>query len=407
MWTETLLSGKRIVLGVSGGIAAYKSVELLRLLQKAGADVRVAMTKNAQAFVGRLTFEAISGHPVFDAMFDDAAGHEIRHIKWAKGINVAVIAPATASIIGKLANGIADDALTTLLTAVTAPRLICPAMNTDMYENRSVQRNLDILAGDGFILVEPDEGELACKTTGPGRLADPQKIAWRVLGAVSPKDLSGKRVLVSAGPTREPIDPVRYVSNPSSGKMGFAVARAAALRGGDVVLVSGPAALPDPEDVKVLRVVTAAEMAKAVLDEGDAADIVIKTAAVSDYRPVGVSSHKIKKEKDTLVMEMEKTTDILAELGRRKKPGRILVGFAAETREIEKYARDKLKRKNLDMIAANIVGAKDSGFNADTNAIQLFFADGRKEDLPVIDKFSAANIIIDHVAAMIGRKNGT
>lgn len=406
MWAETLLSGKRIVLGISGGIAAYKSVELLRLIQKAGADVKVIMTKNAQSFVGSLTFAAISGHPVFTGMYGETADPEMRHISIAEEADAVVIAPATANIIGKLAGGIADDALTTLMMAVTAPRLICPAMNTHMYENRALQRNLDILEMDGFVIVEPGHGELACKSTGPGRLADPEAIAWRLAEVLTKKDLIGKRVLISAGPTRESLDPVRYISNPSSGKMGYAIACAAVLRGGDVVLVSGPTVLPDPFGAKVTRVTSASEMAEAIFDQSDTADIVIKSAAVSDYRPTGVSAHKIKKEKDTLVMELEKTTDILAEIGRRKKPGQILVGFAAETRDLEKYAIEKLKKKNLDMIAANIVGEKDSGFDADTNAIRLFFKDGGNEKLPMMDKFTAANIIIDHVAALITRQEG-
>lgn len=406
MWGENLLSGRRILLGVSGGIAAYKSVELLRLLQKSGADVRVAMTESAQKFVGRITFEAISGHPVFERMFDDAAGHEIRHINWAKDADAVVIAPATANIIGKIACGIADDALSTLMMAVTAPRLVCPAMNTHMFENRAVQRNLETLEKDGISVVAPGYGELACKTTGPGRLADPQEIAWRLVDVFTAKDLAGKRVVVSAGPTRESIDPVRYISNPSSGKMGYAVAQAAALRGGDVVLVSGPAVLADPLGVRVRRVSTAHEMAEAVLEECDSADIVVKAAAVSDYRPTAASAHKVKKEKDHLVLELEKTTDILAELGRRKTPGQILVGFAAETRELEKYAIEKMKKKNLDMIAANLVGGKDAGFDADTNTLRLFFPDGRNEKLPMMDKFTAATIILDHVAAILARKGG-
>ncbi len=405
MWTENLLSGKRLVLGVSGGISAYKSVALLRLLQKAGADVRVIMTKNAQAFVGRVTFEAISGQPVFSEMFGELPDPEIRHISWAKDIDAVIIAPATASIIGKIANGIADDALSTFMMAVTAPRLICPAMNTHMYENRAVQRNLDILEEDGFEILEPGQGELACKTTGPGRLADPEMIVERVVGLLAVKDLAGKRLVVSAGPTRESIDPVRYISNPSSGKMGYAIAWAAALRGGDVILVSGPSILPDPGGVKVRRVVTASEMADAVIDESGTADIVIKTAAVSDYRPVDVAAHKIKKENDTIVMTLEKNMDILAELGRRKRPGQILVGFAAETRDLEKYATEKLVKKSLDMIAANIVGEVDSGFEADTNRLTLFFPDGQEKRLPMMNKFALANIIIDHTIDMIARKS--
>ncbi len=402
MWTENLLSGKRIVIGVSGGIAAYKSIELMRLIQKAGGEVRVVMTRNALSFVGKTTFAAISGSPVFDSMFDDDEAFEMWHINWAKEADAVVVAPATANIIGKMAAGIADDPLSTFLLAVTAPRLVCPAMNVHMYENRAVQRNIDVLESDGYIVVDPDEGELACKDTGPGRLADPEVILERLAGVFAPKDLAGRRVLVSAGPTREFIDPVRYISNPSSGKMGFAVARAAALRGASVSLVSGPSALPDISGVTVLRVVSAAEMAEAVFMHSGDADIVIKTAAVSDYRPAGTSQHKIKKGKDAITLEMEKTTDILAELGRRKRPGQILVGFAAETRDLEKYAMEKLERKNLDMIAANIVGGKNSGFDVDTNAMRLFFPGGGAETLPVMDKFAVANILIDRILERIG-----
>lgn len=404
MGIDRLLDGKRLILGVSGGISAYKAVVLLRLLQDAGADVRVIMTRNAQAFVGRVTFEAISGYPVFTEMFSEIPDPEIRHIDWAKGIDAVVIAPATANIIGKIAGGIADDPLSTFLMAVTAPRLVCPAMNTYMYENRALQRNLDILEGDGYTIVDPDQGMLACRTTGPGRLADPQAILERVVHLVTRKDLAGRRVLVSAGPTREPIDPVRFISNPSSGKMGYSLARAAAFRGAEVILVSGPSALPDPLGVKVIRVVTASEMADAVIGESGTADIVIKSAAVSDYRPVEVSEHKVKKEHDTLVMTMERNIDILAELGRRKRPDQVLVGFAAETRDLEKYATEKLARKNLDLIAANIVGEKDSGFEAETNKISFFFPDGRKERLPVMSKFALANLIIDHAAAILFRR---
>lgn len=400
MSRETGFPGKRIVLGVCGGIAAYKSVELLRLLQKAGADVRVIMTENARSFVGAVTFAAISGNPVFHAMFDESEAPEMRHINWARNADAVVVAPATANIIGKIACGIADDALSTFMMAVTAPRVICPAMNTHMYENRAVQRNIDTLEADGLVVVEPAPGELACKTTGPGRLADPETIMERIAAVFIAKDLAGKRVVVSAGPTREPVDPVRYISNPSSGKMGFALARAASLRGAEVVLVSGPAVLPDPAGVRVVRVETAAEMAAAVLEHAAAADIVIKSAAVSDYRPSGVSGHKIKKDRDVIVMELEKTMDILAELGRRKSPGQILVGFAAETRDLEKYALEKLEKKNLDMIAANLVGVKDAGFDSQTNIIRLFFRNGPPEDLPLMEKSEAAHAILDRVAAL-------
>jgi len=396
-----MLTDKKIILCVSGGIAAYKSVELLRLFQKAGADVRVVMTKNAAWFVGPMTFEAISGHPVFLEMFGEQADPQMRHIKWAEDADCVVVAPATADVVGKLANGIADDALTTFMLAVTAPKIICPTMNTHMYENRAVQRNLDTLEGDGYVIVEPGEGELACKAIGPGRLEDPQMIFERVIDVFHPNDFAGKRVVVTAGPTEEPIDPVRFISNPSSGKMGYAVARAAAARGAEVILISGPTALPAPYGVKIRRVRTVDEMAEAVFEESDAADVIVKVAAVSDYRPVTIADQKIKKNSDTLVLELTKTMDILAELGRRKKPGQILAGFAAETEDLEKNALKKLNAKNLDLIAGNLIGEADSGFGVDTNKIRLFFRDGSNEDLKVMDKTTAAHVLLDRIARLM------
>jgi phosphopantothenoylcysteine decarboxylase/phosphopantothenate--cysteine ligase len=391
------VKGKTIVLGVSGGIAAYKSVELMRLLQRAGAHVRVAMTRNAAAFVGPLTFEAISGHNVFMDMFDHRSGDPMRHISWADSCDAAVIAPATANIIGKLANGIADDALSTLMLAVTAPKLICPAMNTNMYENRAVYRNIEQLESDGYIIVEPGEGELACKATGPGRLADPSVIYEHILNVFLPKDFTGKRVLVTAGPTREPMDPVRFVSNPSSGKMGYAIAKAAAARGAEVVLVSGPVNLDVPAGVCRISVETAAEMAKAVFAEAKDADVVIKAAAVSDYKPAESAPHKVKKSDEDLTVVFDRTEDILYQLGKVKKPGQVLVGFAAETRDLEKNATQKLSAKNLDLIAGNLVIGDESAFGADVSNIRLFFKNKISEKLPVMDKQAAAHVLLDRV----------
>jgi len=395
----TQLKGKEIVLGITGGIAAYKSVEVLRLLQKAGADVRVVMTRNAEWFVGRMTFEAISGHPVFIEMFGEQSDPHMRHIFWAETADAVVIAPATADIIGKLANGIADDALSTFMMAVTAPKLICPSMNTHMYESPAVQRNLQTLQDDGYIIVAPGAGELACGTVGAGRLPEPEQIVESVGNSFLSKDYKGRRIVVTAGPTREPIDPVRFVSNPSSGKMGYAVARAAASRGAEVVLVAGPTAFPDPPGVRVVRVGTASEMAQAVFNEMDAAQAVIKVAAVSDYRPVEAATQKMKKNSDELVVKMEKTEDILESLGQRKK-NQVLVGFAAETEELEKNAVDKLKRKNLDLIVGNLIGAPDAGFESDTNRMKIFFRDGSVEDLPLMDKDEAAHVLLDRIGAL-------
>ncbi|MFW6011725.1 MAG: bifunctional phosphopantothenoylcysteine decarboxylase/phosphopantothenate--cysteine ligase CoaBC [Desulfosalsimonas sp.] len=395
------VDGKKIILGVSGGIACYKSVELMRIFQRAGADVRVAMTCNAARFVGPLTFEAISGNPVFLDMFAVHMDDAMRHVTWAEQADAAVIAPATGNIIGKLANGIADDALTTLMLAVTAPKLICPAMNTHMYENRAVQRNLGVLEKDGYIIVEPGEGELACKAVGPGRLAEPERIFGFVYDLFLPRDYFGKKVVITAGPTREPMDPVRFISNPSSGKMGYALAKAAAGRGAHVILVSGPTCLDQPEGVRRVQVTTAREMADAVFAESDDADVIIKAAAVSDYRPVSAAPHKVKKGEEDLTVELARTTDILAELGGRKKEGQILVGFAAETRDLEKHATAKLASKNLDLIAANLVGGEDSGFGADTNLVRLFYKNGNPEELSLMSKDEAAHIILDRIAELI------
>lgn len=400
------VNGKTILLGVSGGIAAYKSVELMRLLQRAGADVRVAMTRNAAAFIAPLTFEAISGRPVYMDMFDTRAPEPMQHISWARDCHAAVIAPATGNIIGKLANGIADDALTTLMLAVTAPRLICPAMNTHMYEKLAVQRNIEVLESDGYIIVEPSEGELACKATGPGRLADPANIFEHVVNVFLPKDYFNKKVLVTAGPTREPMDPVRFVSNPSSGKTGYALARAAAARGASVVLVSGPANLDAPMDVNRICVQTAGEMAEAVFAESEDADVVIKAAAVSDYKPAETAPHKVKKGNEDLVVVFDRTIDILFQLGKQKKPGQVLVGFAAETRDLEQNAVDKLSAKNLDLIAGNLVIGAESAFGGEASRIRLFFRDGSTEELPVMDKQAAAHVLLDRISAVLKKGPG-
>lgn len=397
---KNIIDNKNIVLGVSGGIAAYKSVELLRLFVKEGAKVRVIMTKYAQAFVGALTFKALSGQTVCTDLFEKSDDASIRHIDWAEQADAVVIAPATANIIGKLANGIADDALSTFMMAVTCPVVICPSMNTHMFESNAVQRNLEILRSDGYFVINPEFGSLACGTTGPGRLPEPHDILDRTVFYLTPKDLEGKRILVTAGPTREPIDPVRFISNPSSGKMGFAVARAAEYRGGKVTLITGPTNLLHPNNVAVIRVNTAKEMALAVFENMENSDIIIKTAAVSDYRPKDHAEQKLKKEKDELVLSLERTQDILKEIGRNKKE-RILVGFAAETERLERHAEQKLAEKNLDIIVGNIVGHPDSGFGADTNTVTLFYKDGTKENLPKMPKDDVANILLDRILKII------
>lgn len=391
-----IINNKNIVLGVSGGIAVYKSVELLRLLVKEGAKVRVIMTKYAQAFVGELTFKALSGLAVCTDLFEKSDDASIRHIDWAEQADAVVIAPATANIIGKLANGIADDALSTFMMAVTCPVVLCPSMNTNMFESKAVQRNLETLRSDGYFVVEPESGELACGTTGPGRLPEPHDILDRTVFYLTPKDLKDKKILVTAGPTREPIDPVRFISNPSSGKMGFAVAKAAEHRGGKVTLITGPTNLLNPNNVDVIRVNTTKEMALAVFENMAHSDIIIKTAAVSDYRPKVYTEQKLKKEKDELVLSLEKTQDILKEIGRNKNE-QILVGFAAETEDLDKHAEQKLAEKNLDIIVGNIIGYPDSGFGTDTNRVTLFYKDGSKENLPRMPKDDVANILLDRI----------
>ena len=393
---KSMIDNKTIVLGVSGGIAAYKSAELLRLLVKNGARVRVIMTQNAKAFVGPLTFEALSGRQACTSLFEGEGDASIKHIDWATEADAVVVAPATANVIGKFANGIADDALSTFMLAVTCPAIICPSMNTHMYESTAVQRNLDRLKADGYFVLDPESGELACGTTGPGRLPEPEDILDRLLYALHPKDLAGKNILVTAGPTCEHMDPVRFISNPSSGKMGFAVARAAEHRGGKVSLITGPTHLTDPNRVKVIRVRTAGEMAREVFERMDVSDIIIKTAAVSDYRPKSPVDQKIKKKEDELVLHLKKNQDILKELGRRKK-NQILVGFAAETENLEQNAEKKLAEKHLDIIAGNLIGGSASGFGADTNTVTLFYKDGTKESLSTMHKDDVAHVLLDRI----------
>ena len=401
---ETVLQSKQIVLGVCGGIAAYKSVELLRRLVKLGARVRVIMTRSAARFVSPLTFAVLSENPVCLDLFEDQDDAAIRHIAWAESAQAVLIAPATANMIAKLAHGIADDALSTFMLAVTCPIMICPSMNSNMFEHPATRRNLDRLVADGCHILAPCEGELACKTIGPGRLPDPEAIVDRLIAYLTPDDLAGKNVMVTAGPTREAIDPVRFISNPSSGKMGFAMARAAENRGARVTLISGPVQLLPPLNVTLVCVETADEMARAVFDHMDRADVIIKVAAVSDYRPRTVEAHKIKKGEGDMQLTLERTTDILKTVGQRKRDDQIVVGFAAETREMASYARQKLIEKHLDLIAANRIGPGDSGFAADTNRMTLFFADGGQTVLDVMEKDKVAHFILDQVVDLIKNK---
>jgi phosphopantothenoylcysteine decarboxylase/phosphopantothenate--cysteine ligase len=393
------LTNKKVVLGVCGGIAAYKSAELLRLLVKSGASVQVVMTANAARFVGPLTFEVLSQQKVCCNLFDPHESAAVQHIQWAQNADAVVLAPATANVIGKLAHGIADDALTTFMLAVTAPVMVCPSMNSNMYAAEAVQANLETLRTYGLHILEPAAGELACGTTGPGRLPEPAYILDRFIGLLTPKDLSGSRVLITAGPTRETIDPVRYISNPSSGKMGYALARAAEMRGADVTLVTGPTALATPFNVRVVAVTSAADMAKAVLDRLNDCDIVIKSAAVADYRPVSAAVHKIKKTQSEQTLTLERTQDILKTIGQRKS-SQVLVGFAAETQDLDRYAVEKLNTKNLDILVGNLIGTAGAGFETDTNQVNLYFKDGSIECLEKMPKSDLAHVILDRVVKL-------
>jgi phosphopantothenoylcysteine decarboxylase/phosphopantothenate--cysteine ligase len=391
---------KRIIVGITGGIAAYKAAELVRLLVKAGAQVRVAMTANAARFVTPLTFEALSGHRVIRDMW----GQEettIDHIAWGQESDLIIIAPATANIIAKMAHGIADDFLSTMVLAATAKILVCPSMNDRMLINPAVQDNLRILNERNFAVMVPGEGQLACRSEGPGRLPEPQEIVEHAWTLLSPQDLSGQKVLITAGPTIEPIDPVRYISNRSSGKMGFALAKAARRRGASVTLVSGPVSLMPPYGVTFIPVKTADEMRNAVMENRPGRDIVIKAAAVSDYRPKDSAQQKIKKGPDSLTLDLLKNPDILWELGNSKEQSPfVLVGFAAETEDLPANAEAKLKAKNLDMIVANDVSRNDAGFETDTNIVKMIFADGHVEDSPLMTKDEVADLVLDRIKSL-------
>jgi phosphopantothenoylcysteine decarboxylase/phosphopantothenate--cysteine ligase len=394
-----MLRGKTIVLGVTGGIAVYKAVELLRLLTKAGAVVHVVMTRAATEFVTPLTFQTLSGQPVHIELFNLISEQQIGHISLAERADLFIVAPATANFIGKVAGGIADDLLTTTIMATRAPVLIAPAMNVNMYQNPIYRENEARLKEHGYLFVAPACGMLACGYEGEGKLQAPEQILEEAVAALTPQPLAGERLLVTAGPTREEIDPVRFISNHSSGKMGYAIARQARLRGAEVTLVTGPTSLAVPYGVEVIRVESAAEMREAVLAKLEAIDIVIKAAAVADYRPTLRAEMKVKKTASHLAIELEKNPDILAEIGARKE-GRTLVGFAAETEDLVVNATSKLNRKNLDMVVANDVSQEGAGFHVDTNIAKLLFRDGRVEELPLMGKEELAGIILDRVAVL-------
>lgn len=399
-----MLKGKKIVLGISGGIAAYKAVELLRLLVKSGAEVHVIMTRAATEFVTPLTFQTLSGNPVHTELFNLVSEQEIGHISLADRADLFIIAPATANVIGKIAGGIADDLLTTTTMATKAPVLLAPAMNVNMYDNPLYRENEDKLRRHGYLFAEPVTGYLACGWEGKGKMQDPALILEEAIAALTVNDLAGKTVLVTAGPTREELDPVRFISNHSSGKMGYALAGAARRRGARVILVSGPTALQPPCGVEFIAVESAAEMRAAVLKHFPECDVTIKAAAVADYRPKERAGDKLKKRGEEMVIELVKNPDILRELGERKRAGQLLVGFAAETADLEANATIKLTEKNLDLIVANDVSASGAGFNVDTNIVRLLFRDGAKEELPLLPKDQVAAVILDRIVALLGRR---
>ncbi len=390
------------ILGVGGGIAAYKAAELARALMERDFGVTTVMTEAAQEFIRPLTFAALTGHKVITDMFgsgsaDDVLASSVEHIRVAQEHQVLVVAPATADLLARFAHGLANDFLTTLYLAFEGPVVLAPAMNTAMWQHPATQANLETLKARGHVILDPDEGRLACGTTGPGRLPDPHRIADRVLRALTQRhDLDGETVLLTAGPTREPLDPVRFISNRSSGKMGYSLAEAAALRGARVVLVSGPVNLPAPEGVEMVPVQTAQEMYDAVMAHLEASSIVIKTAAVADYHVANVPTQKVKKSAMRLSLELDPTLDILAEVGRRKQD-RLLIGFAAETENLIAEARRKMQTKNCDMVVANNVSADGVGFESDRNEVVLVLSTGEIQPLPRASKRALADQILDQV----------
>jgi len=398
----------RITLGVTGGVAAYKAAELVRRLQQEGFSVQVVMTRGAREFVTPLTFAALSGQKVITDLFAEASGGEpnldsaIEHIAVAQRTDLLVVAPATADILAKFARGIADDFLTTLYLATTAPVVLAPAMNVNMWNHAATQQNVETLRARGAKIVSPDEGYLACGMTGPGRLAGQEEIIAAVREALhAQRDLEGETVLVTAGPTYEDLDPVRYLTNRSSGKMGYAVAEAAARRGAKVLLVSGPTSLEAPAGVELVSVRTAEEMHRAVTGRFAECSIAILAAAVADYRPVEKHPQKMKRSKSTLTLQLEPTRDILADVA-KVRGERLVVGFAAETDHVAENARKKLTAKNADMIVANDVTAEGAGFDLDTNVVTLFARDGRDLPLPCMTKTEAAQRILDEVVRLRG-----
>ncbi|OCA85499.1 phosphopantothenoylcysteine decarboxylase [Bacillus sp. FJAT-27225] len=396
-----MLNGKKVLLCVTGGIAVYKAAALTSKLVQAGAQVKVIMSESAMQFVAPLTFQALSRNDVYTDTFDEKDSAVIAHIDLADWPDLVICAPATANTIGKLAAGIGDNMVTTTMLATTAPVWIAPAMNVHMYDNPAVKRNIETLYNFGYRFIEPNEGYLACGYVGKGRLEEPEKIVELAMNffAGSPGLLVGKTILVTAGPTRERIDPVRFITNDSSGKMGYAIAEEAVRQGARVILVTGPVALKPPQGAEVIQIESAQDMYEAVLKFFDEADFVVKSAAVADYKPKISHDHKVKKQLGDETIELERTKDILMELG-KLKTHQILIGFAAETDNLEEYANKKLQVKNADMIVGNNVKTAGAGFNADTNIVTLFKRDGTSESLPLMPKQEVAKRIIEEASIL-------
>lgn len=401
-----MLSNKNIVIGVSGGIAVYKALDVISRLKKLGANINVIMTKAAAQFVNPLSFQSLSQNYVVTDMFAEPKTWDVEHISLAQKADLFVIAPATANIIGKMTWGIADDMLSTTVMATKAPVLIAPAMNTNMYTNPVVQRNIKMLKDLGYNFVDPASGRLACGDYGVGKLATPEDIVEAIKSFFqepSVKTLMDKRILITAGPTQEPIDPVRYITNHSSGKMGYSIAKAAKERGADVTLVSGPTNIEKPAGVKVIDIVTARDMHSAVLEHFDDSDVIIKAAAVADYKPKEISDNKIKKSDSDLSIELTRNPDILLELGKMKND-KILVGFAAETKDLLENAKSKIDRKNLDFIVANNITQDGAGFKGDTNIVSIIDSFGKIQKYDKMKKEEISNIILDKIYDLINLK---
>ena len=400
-----MLKGKTVLLGVTGSIAAYKIAYLASALKKLHADVHVLMTKNATNFINPITFESLTGNKCLVDTFDRNFQFQVEHVSIAKKADVVMIAPASANVIGKLAHGIADDMLTTTVMACKCKKIISPAMNVNMFENPIVQDNLKILEHYGYEVIQPASGYLACGDTGTGKMPEPQTLRAYIEKEIAcEKDLKGKKILVTAGPTQEAIDPVRYITNHSSGKMGYSIAKAAMLRGADVTLVSGRTAIEPPMFVEVVPIVTAKEMFDAVTSVSDEQDIIIKAAAVADYRPAVVSSEKVKKKDGEMSIALERTDDILKYLGEHKKENQFLCGFSMETQNMVSNSRAKLEKKNLDMIAANNVKEKGAGFQGDTNVLTLITQE-EETSLPLMSKEDAANQLLDKILMLTSNQN--